>query len=293
MVLFYSNEHSASRRDPFGRLGRSGASLDALRRLYQSGRSDTASKSLQDDVGMDRRNNEDDVATVELLLDRQKIYDMSKTDGPTGIFSVGLQEAIKTFQKERGLKVDGYLRPEGETIKRLNQEKEEESEDNADSSKDQCRTFEAVYKNALSNYRNWENEFKSFQKKLESEQSNLRNVNRQIEFLKSGEREAAVASEVIGRVGGGMAAGLLALATKNPRAVVGATVIGQDRGGDIADAARKGDKNRLLLLEKERQEIIKNVDSLVKHIDSYITPEFMQARQVKDDAYQMYQACKN
>lgn len=121
----------ASRRDPFGRIEGSGASLDALRRLYQSGRSDTASKSIQDDVGMDRRNNEDDVATVQLLLDRQKIYDVSKTDGPTGIFSVGLQEAIKTFQKEKGLKVDGYLKPEGETIKRLNAtEGEEKKQEN-------------------------------------------------------------------------------------------------------------------------------------------------------------------
>ncbi|WP_374634791.1 glycosyl hydrolase 108 family protein, partial [Ferrovibrio sp.] len=48
---------------------------------------------------------------------REGLLDADKTDGPTGFLGIYDHEAIEKFQKENGLKQDGWMGPGGESIK--------------------------------------------------------------------------------------------------------------------------------------------------------------------------------
>ncbi len=72
--------------------------------------------SLSAPVGMAGKNSHDDVAKVEGLIGAAGPLDLWKTDGPTGYYGARLEDAVKRFQKSKGLKVDGHLNPVGETI---------------------------------------------------------------------------------------------------------------------------------------------------------------------------------
>jgi len=67
------------------------------------------------------KNNRTDVGKVEALLRLAGVFDVDATDGPTGYYGTRLKEAISSFQKNRGLKVDGAVNPGGETLKALGQ----------------------------------------------------------------------------------------------------------------------------------------------------------------------------
>jgi peptidoglycan hydrolase-like protein with peptidoglycan-binding domain len=56
---------------------------------------------------------------VERLLEGVGLLDTRPTEGPTGYYGTRLEEAIKGFQKQNGLSVDGWLAPGGETIRAL------------------------------------------------------------------------------------------------------------------------------------------------------------------------------
>ncbi len=56
---------------------------------------------------------------VETLLGRAGDYDISRTDGPTGWWGSRAEGAVRTYQKRKGLKVDGLLNPGGPTIASL------------------------------------------------------------------------------------------------------------------------------------------------------------------------------
>ncbi len=71
------------------------------------------------EVGRNKTNRRRDVAPVETLLHGNGYYNLDKTAGPTGYFSNGLEDAIETFQADKGLKKDGYLEPKGDTITSL------------------------------------------------------------------------------------------------------------------------------------------------------------------------------
>jgi len=49
------------------------------------------------------------------------VYDLGPTDGPTGYFGSRLNEALMGFQKDHGLRVDGAVTSDGETIRALGQ----------------------------------------------------------------------------------------------------------------------------------------------------------------------------
>lgn len=78
--------------------------------------------SLTRSVGRAGRNHKGDVRKVESLLGRLGHLDLSKTDGPTGYFGVRLEDAVKSYQKDKGLKADGSINPGGETIAQLGNE---------------------------------------------------------------------------------------------------------------------------------------------------------------------------
>jgi hypothetical protein len=74
---------------------------------------------LNESVGQNKVNNRQDVAKVQVLLDRAGSYDLTPTDGPTGYFGSSQHRAIMKYQGDNDLKVDGWLYPNGETIRTL------------------------------------------------------------------------------------------------------------------------------------------------------------------------------
>lgn len=60
-----------------------------------------------------------DLAKLETFLDRTGHLDLTPTEGPTGQPSIRLDDAIRDFQAERGLMVDGVVNPKGETHRSL------------------------------------------------------------------------------------------------------------------------------------------------------------------------------
>ena len=74
---------------------------------------------IRDSVGMEGLNSRRDVAKVENLLGQAGALDLAKTDGVTGFFGARADEAVRKFQKDRGLKVDGLINPNGPTFRTL------------------------------------------------------------------------------------------------------------------------------------------------------------------------------
>jgi len=78
--------------------------------------------ALSDEVGRGRTNHRRDVIKVESLLNQAGLFDLERLDGPWGYANERLDAPIKEYQKRNGLKVDGFLRPDGETINRFRQD---------------------------------------------------------------------------------------------------------------------------------------------------------------------------
>lgn len=70
-------------------------------------------------VGDQRENRPEDVRQVKNVLDRLGYFDFRKEPEPHGYITREMDEGIRRYQKERGLRVDGWLRPGGETEKAL------------------------------------------------------------------------------------------------------------------------------------------------------------------------------
>ncbi len=122
-------------RDPLGRYGyddaaRSfdaaelGGQLEAARRLWRRDATlddlfGGSTFELASPVGPGKRNRPGDVFKVQTLLHREGYMDAGKTDGPTGFWGLYDHEAVKRFQRDHDLTVDGYLDPGGETMLRI------------------------------------------------------------------------------------------------------------------------------------------------------------------------------
>jgi len=70
-------------------------------------------------IGLDDVNGQVDVAKSETLLEQAGVYDLMHLKGPTGLFSYDKLDAIKDFQTDNDLKVDGVIKPNGETMRTL------------------------------------------------------------------------------------------------------------------------------------------------------------------------------
>ena len=73
-------------------------------------------------VGQHDRTDAEDVSKVQVLLHRAGFHDIEKTEGPNGLFGLPDQEAVMSFQKHHGLRVDGNVSPGGETMSALRDE---------------------------------------------------------------------------------------------------------------------------------------------------------------------------
>jgi hypothetical protein len=60
-----------------------------------------------------------DIAKVETFLGDAGYYKPLTGDGPSGWHNSNLDQAIRTFQKDKGLEVDGFLKPGGPTIGKI------------------------------------------------------------------------------------------------------------------------------------------------------------------------------
>ena len=108
MLTSFGNDDDE--RDPFGR----------IRGKVYDDRPDTRGLStISQSVGMGGKNDRTDVAVTEKLLHQNGVLDTNQTKGPTGYFGMRADQAIRTFQKDKGLKVDGLMLPGGPTIKAL------------------------------------------------------------------------------------------------------------------------------------------------------------------------------
>jgi peptidoglycan hydrolase-like protein with peptidoglycan-binding domain len=74
---------------------------------------------LGDTVGLGRANRRHDMLKVETLLANAGDLDLSKTGGAMGYGLYTVDDAVRKFQGRNGLKVDGWLRPDGPTIAKL------------------------------------------------------------------------------------------------------------------------------------------------------------------------------
>lgn len=72
-------------------------------------------------VGPDQPNRREDVIRVETILGNTGHHDLSRTDGPVGYWGQRQEQAVKDWQSQNGLKVDGLLKPGGPTITSLKQ----------------------------------------------------------------------------------------------------------------------------------------------------------------------------
>ena len=108
MLSFFNQDDDE--RDPFGR----------IRGTVYDDRPDIRGLStISQSVGMDGKNERTDVAVAEKLLHANGVLDTNQTKGPTGYFGMRAERAIRTFQKDRGLKVGGLMLPNGPTITAL------------------------------------------------------------------------------------------------------------------------------------------------------------------------------
>lgn len=92
---------------------------------------------LRRPVGRSRPNEPDDVATLETMLRQSGDFSFRTGSEPTGLFSVGMDQATRRFQRRRGLFDDGIVEPDGETFDAL--EDEVFVGDGADERRDEAR----------------------------------------------------------------------------------------------------------------------------------------------------------
>ena len=110
--------------DPFGRIGPGNPDWEAVRGRWMEGASlrDLFGDSLfrlNGPVGTGRTNQRGDVFKLQALLHREGALDAAATGGPTGYWGNRDDLAMRDYQKDGGLKVDGWAAPDGPTLAAL------------------------------------------------------------------------------------------------------------------------------------------------------------------------------
>ncbi len=77
---------------------------------------------LADTIGLGRMNGRRDVFKVESILADAGDLDFAGTNGPAGYGQYTLDDGVRKFQKRNGLKVDGWLRPDGPTVTKMREQ---------------------------------------------------------------------------------------------------------------------------------------------------------------------------
>lgn len=74
---------------------------------------------LRAGVGTQQPNRRGDVFKLQALLHREGFLDAAATEGPTGFWGGRDEYALRKFQKENGLTIDGFALPDGETMQTI------------------------------------------------------------------------------------------------------------------------------------------------------------------------------
>ncbi|MCZ8309328.1 MAG: hypothetical protein O9320_00645 [Magnetospirillum sp.] len=77
---------------------------------------------LADTIGLGRMNGRRDVFKVESILADAGDLDFAGTNGPSGYGQYTLDDGVRKYQKRNGLKVDGWLRPDGPTVTKMREQ---------------------------------------------------------------------------------------------------------------------------------------------------------------------------
>lgn len=75
---------------------------------------------LESRVGNNLENRKEDIFQVKRVFEHLGLFDFSSKPEPHGYITRSLDEAIKTYQKNNALRIDGKMYPKGETEKHLN-----------------------------------------------------------------------------------------------------------------------------------------------------------------------------
>lgn len=116
--------------DPFGRIGAGNPDWEAARGRWMEGAPlrDLFGNDvfrLNGPVGTGRANQRGDVFKLQALLHREGMLDAEATGGPTGYWGNRDDQAMRDYQKEGELTVDGWAAPDGPTMKALHRGYEE------------------------------------------------------------------------------------------------------------------------------------------------------------------------
>ncbi|MFC3675892.1 peptidoglycan-binding domain-containing protein [Ferrovibrio xuzhouensis] len=119
--LFRSPPVPEPDQDPFGRIGEGDPAWDRARAVWLDGASlddlfGGSQFDLNGSVGANQPNQRGDVFKMQGLLHREGHLDAEATGGPTGYWGGRDDAALRGFQKENGLAVDGWAAPDGETM---------------------------------------------------------------------------------------------------------------------------------------------------------------------------------
>lgn len=110
--------------DPFGRIGAGNPDWEAARGRWMDGGSlrDIFGDQLfrlNGPVGTGRANQRGDVFKMQALLHREGALDAEATGGPTGYWGNRDDAAMRDYQKQGRLEVDGWAAPDGPTLAAL------------------------------------------------------------------------------------------------------------------------------------------------------------------------------
>lgn len=311
--MFDKSLPNHSRRDPFGRIE---SADDELFNHFRANRDRQNRKSLgtlSAPVGRDQNNSRVDVAKVETLMELNQAFDLSRTDGATGIFSLGLERAIQGFQGQKGLKSDGLVNPKGETLSALlgdqNVDGDGKGDDKApppkpkskpkpkpDDSESDCDDFRVAVENAksilqdkVSDYENLKGELGPKKEVLEAK---IQVLQEKLDAMLAAKSATDKAVKSIGIVGGALGGGLLGLGVGGPgaglRGVYGGVKVGDEISGKAIDA----NEAKIEALESEIKVLQAQIDALVAQLET-AQAAVDDAKSFLDSAEEALQACLN
>lgn len=232
-----------------------------------------------------------------------------------GIIDQEMDTAIHTFQKEKDLKIDGYMNPGGETERALinhifnNQKKPEKTNEPvlkpetdkpnpAESKKPQkenektmCLNEKKRFSLAVKDVDQRRNEIKAIRQSIQAMEKEIDDI----ELRKIKERQSTTAARVIGGVGGAVTLGAIGAILGGPGGAAAGIGRGLASGGggifaaeEIADAI-SGTKD--IDFDTAIENLRKSIEDSEKHLEDNLIPSLDEAMANLSDAQDDLKKC--
>ncbi len=309
---------SAIQRDNFGRINEE--EDRSFQRIRQNRKGEPAQSlgNISAGVGRNQPNTRADVARVETLMERNDSFDLSGTEGPTGLFSIGLDSAIRDFQGARDLKQDGLIFPRGETVSALVETASQFSDssglfdfsfddeedpapsqrqpfaenDDDDDDEPDCEEEEVAWVNAEAalfiarqNLESAQEEIKGYEQQIQNTDNEIKEKKEELEDTEGKIRGGSVAT---GTIIGGLIGGF---AFKNPAGIAKGAEKGGSAGMKVAENLIRLLQLQISLLEKEKDELLKKTEDQSARVAS-LKEEASRAQAAVDEAKQTLINCR-